>query len=166
MTRVEMWTPYELEVFLAATANTRLEAAWHLVAFSRMRIHEVLAVRWTDIDAQTGLIAVENAVAGVPYAALAVPQTIECTRQIGLDPALASILARHQGRQEVERSEWGAYYATGDLVVCGENGRPLPARSLESACRQAAKRAGLPPAGLPTLRETGRRAALSRGVAS
>lgn len=151
-------------MFLAATVNTRLEAAWHLVAFSGIRVREVLAVRWMNIDAQAGLISVESAVAGVPYAAIAVPPTIESTRRIEVDPALASILEIHRERQQAERSEWGACYASKDLVICREDGWPLHPRNLDRACRHAAERAGLPPVGLPTLRDTGRPA--SRRVAS
>ena len=154
MTRRDPWAPYELAAFFAAVVDTRLEAAWHLIAFAGTRLGEVLALRWGDVDEPTGCIRVQNAVVGVPYAALAAPATAAHARTIELDRDLAASLSRHDHRQQAERSEWGAGYTDHDLVICHENGETLHPRDLERKFSRVLEREGLRPMDLSALRRS------------
>lgn len=155
VSRPELWTANELEAFLAVATNARLEAAWHLLATRGLRVREVLALQWTDVDSDAGRISVPNAVVGVPYTDLAVPCSSTASRALDARPVL-DLLDRHHRRQEAERSEWGAFYRNADLVICCENGRPLHPRDLHRAFGQQVVTAGLRAIGLADLRRSGR----------
>ena len=145
----------ELGAFLSAFASTRLEVAWHLLVDAGMRIGEVPALRWADVDAESGRIDVRNAVVGVPYTALAVPPAWLGARVISASPGVQDALRRHRRRQDAERSEWGEHYRDADLVVCREDGGPLHPRALNRVLRHE----GL---GLADLRRQRTRFGLSR----
>lgn len=166
MSRPNSWDTDHLDAFLAAVSDTRLEAAWHLLAFAPIRIRELLALRWADVDTFGGRISIRDAVAGVPYAALAVPPGHLATRSILLEPVLVTALDRHHERQQAERSEWGGCYSDNSLVVCRENGRPLYRRDLNRTFRQIAERAGLGSVGRQALSCGSRFAASQRGGVS
>lgn len=154
MRRRELWDTDELDAFLAASTDTRVEAAWHLLADAGMRVGEVLALRWADVDTGTGRINVRNAVVGVSYAVLAAPPTGPSVRAITASPEVMGTLRRHRWRQDAERAEWGGYYRDGDLVVCREDGRALHPRVLHRAFRHRVAAAGLPDLGLADLRRS------------
>lgn len=136
--------------FLASVTESRLEAAWHLLALG-LRVGEVLALRWANIDPAAGLITVRYAVAGVPYSALAVPPANRGERVIDALPALGA-LDRLQRRQQIARSEWGAEYCDHGFVVCRADGHALHPRDLRHAFSQATAEVGLPRLGLRDLR--------------
>lgn len=140
------------DAFLLAASGSQLEVAWHLVAVAGLRVGEVLALRWADVDATAGLINVRHAVFGVPYAALAVPRAVTGERVVDGVPVL-DVLSRHHRRQEARRSEWGADYHDESLVVCRADGRPLHPRDLHRAFELAVADAGLPAIGLSDLRD-------------
>lgn len=158
MSRRSRWTAADVEAFLDATVDSQLEAAWHLIAFAGLRVGEVLALRWADIDAAAGLLRVRHAVVGVPYSALAVPGSIAGERVVDALPAI-DVLVDHHERQEAIRSEWGSEHRDDSLVVCREGGRPLHSRELHRAFARLICDAGLPEIQLPDLRRSGRRAA-------
>lgn len=164
MSRPDSWDTDHLDAFLAAVSDTRLEAAWHLLAFTPIRIRELLALRWADVDTFGARISIRDAVAGVPYAALAVPPGHLATRTVLLEPAHTTVLDRHHERQQAEHTEWGGCYADNDLVVCRENGWPLRRRDLDRAFRQVAERASLGSVGRQALNCGGRFAVSRRGV--
>lgn len=186
MSAPRRWTPVEIAGFLDAVRGSRLEAAWHLIAFAGLRPAEVLALRWDDVDLVGGRIEVRHAVTGVAYGAIRPMPVSNYARALELPPHLLGwcvsgslrcrawrtdrvvpepdstgyarlgLLARHRERQLAERSEWGAYYATHDLVVCSENGRPIHPRALAERFAAVATRASLPPIRLGSLRGTAR----------
>lgn len=164
MRRRDPWTADEFGAFLAASADTHLEAAWELLAVAGMRVGEVLALRWADIDAGTGRINVRNAVVDVPYAVLAAPSTGPGARAIDVSPGVIGALSRHRRRQDAERSEWGDHHHHADLVICRENGRPLHPRALHRAFRQRADSMGLPGTPVADLRRSHGCVASQEGV--
>lgn len=143
MSRRSPWTADAVDAFLAAAVHTRLEVAWHLLAAVGLRVGEILALRWADVDATTGLINVRHAVVGVPYAALAVPDSATGERVVDARPVL-DVLDRHHRRQAAARTEWDAEYRDEGLVVCRADGRPLHPRNLHRAFGCAAADASLP----------------------
>ncbi len=155
MRRRSLWGGDAVEAFLSTGAHSRLEIAWHLLAVAGLRVGEVLALRWADVDASTGLIHVRHAVVGVPYAALALPASASGERVVDAHPVFDA-LERHHRRQEAARSEWGAEYDDGGLVVCRADGRPIHPRDLHHAFTCSVREAGLPAIRLHDLRRSWR----------
>jgi integrase len=143
MRRRSPWAADTVDAFLAATAHSQLEAAWHLLAVIGLGVGEVLALRWADVDPTTGLIHVRHAVVGVPYAALAAPDWANGERVVDARPVL-DVLDRHYRRQAAARTEWDVEYRDDGLVVCREDGRPLHPRDLHRAFGCADADTGLP----------------------
>lgn len=164
MRRRELWEAQEVGAFLATSADTRLEAAWHLLAVAGLRVGEVLGLRWADFDAVTGRINVRNAVVDVPYAALTAPAAGPSARSLTVSADVRGALSRHRSRQDAGQSERGRHYQDAGLVICRENGRPLHPRALQRAFRQRVAAAGLPAIALADLRRSRDWAARRKGV--
>ncbi|MDQ3571461.1 MAG: tyrosine-type recombinase/integrase [Actinomycetota bacterium] len=148
------WTPRELAAFFAAVGGTRLEGAWHL-AGGGLRIGELLALRWSDVDLTGRCVVVRNAVFGVPYTSIAPSPISPRGRWVGLDADLVAALAKHRARQEAEQTEFGSEYSSHELAVCREDGRPIHPRSLSRTFAALVARAGLPPIELAAIRQVG-----------
>lgn len=155
----DRWSSEEVDRFLAGNAGSRMEAAWNLIALTRLRTAELVALRWADVNLRAASIHVEYAVPGVAYQAILPAPMAARARTIGIDPALAPILARHRDRQQVERSRWiGAGH---DLVICHDSGHPMHPRHLSRVFERTARRQGLRPIRLSALRRSIRAPALT-----
>lgn len=150
MRRASMRHGSDTETFLASSAHSRLEVAWHLLALG-LRVGETLALRWSDVDVGGTAIHVTKAVPDTPYSALALPDPIQRERVIDAAP-IVDVLGRHHRRQEAARSEWGPTYRDEGLVACRVDGCALHPRELNRAFTQAADDAGLPHLRISNLR--------------
>lgn len=149
------WTAGDTAQFLAAVRGTRLEAAWHLIAVGDLRVGELLALSWDDVDLNFRRLTVRDAVVGVPYSAIAPGPSSNNARRVDLSADLTDQLAAHLARQQADRSEWAESYNDNGLVVCRENGESVHPRVLGSAFERAVTRAGLRPVPLSSVRLVG-----------
>ncbi|HMJ15032.1 MAG TPA: tyrosine-type recombinase/integrase [Polyangiaceae bacterium] len=101
-----------------------------------LRIGELLALQWTDVDLDVGRIVVRRAVSeGI----IGAPKNGR-SREVALSKEAADALQNH-GRR-------------GDFVFCARNGAMLPRHATREPLRFAAKRAGLRFIGWHCLRHT------------
>jgi len=115
---MKVWTPAQLQTFLtwckATSTDGRhqsrheLAVAWRLLAMSGMRRGEALALRWGDIDFETGRVSVRRSVGVVHIKGQAErlvekrPKTAAGTRVVKLDAGtLAELRARRSDVAEV-----------------------------------------------------------------
>lgn len=166
MRRRSSWTAEELAAFLDAARDGRLEGAWHLALKAGLRIGEVLALRWVDVDPIGTSLDVRNAVVGVRHSAIKHPAGSCRERAVGLDPGTAALLNRLRRGQRIEKAEWGSEYGERGLVICREDGEPVHSRDLDRAFRRVVERAGVRPIPLAALRRTGAGASTAQGVPS
>lgn len=143
-TRLQDLMLSEVAAFLEAVRGTRLEALWHLAASGEFRIAELLSLRWSDVDFASRSISVRHAVVGVHYEALDPSPMAPQAREVGFGIDLAERMRTRLERQQIERSEWGAYYSDHDLVFCKENGAPIHPRMLFDAFIDVSERAPRP----------------------
>lgn len=155
MRRPSAWSADELASFLAEARGGRLEAAWMLAAVTDLRVGELLALRWRDVDLDRGELQVRHAVVGVPHEAIKQPTEARRIRTVRLDPLAALLLRMHRDQQRIARSEWSPDHRGEDLVICHEDGRPLHPRRLQAAFTRIADRAGVRLISLPSIRRTG-----------
>lgn len=121
------WTGAQLRTFLAELEEGhRWTWLWELAAGTGMRRGELLALRWSEVDLDAGVIRVERSVTQVTQRRIyGTPKNHE-RRDVALDEHLVASLRGWRKRQLAERLAGGAAYAgTDDLLVTWEDGRPV-----------------------------------------
>jgi integrase len=126
---------------------------WHplilLAVATGARRGELLGLRWSDVDLDTGTLRVRQQARLTSAAGARIrfktPKTAAGARQIGLGPATIAELRRCRAEQAGRRLAYGgAYHADDDLIVCLADGAPVRPDYVSTAFRQLANRAGLP----------------------
>jgi integrase len=111
------WTLDEARGFLAATADHRLHAAFHLGLVTGLRRGEVLALRWADVDLKRRQLEVVQQLAverGRPV--MKQLKTESSERIVTFGPGTAAVLRRHQAAQAAEAAFCGAGWQDTGLV--------------------------------------------------
>jgi integrase len=121
------WTGQQLQTFLGALPDTdRLAPLWTLALASGMRRGELLALRWCDVDLESGLIAVERSVTQVGLDRIYTTPKNHERRDVNVDARTVAVLKAWRKAQLSERLAWGeAYQGTEDLLFTWEDGRPV-----------------------------------------
>jgi integrase len=130
---VEVLTAEEIAKLVRAASSERWRAALGLAGFAGLRLGEIRALRWADIDLAAGAISINasmgrNAIAGPP-------KTEAGRRVVPIVPALRRLLAAWRLRSPHTRPH--------DLVVCTAEGDPVQERNIRRALDAAKGTAGL-----------------------
>jgi integrase len=136
-------TPDAARRILKVARGDRLEALWVLALATGLRMGELLALRWSDVDREAGTIVVRHALvrAGGRYV-LDDPKTPRSRRTIVLPHFARRVLDEHRRRQLEERLAAGATAGDG-LVFVSPAGRPINGGWLSHRWRRLAAAAGL-----------------------
>jgi integrase len=131
-----------------------------------MRLGELLALRWRDVDLERGVLQVRATLQrtrdGYTFAE---PKTERSRRQVVLSPLAAEALRSHRLRLLEERLRLGEAWKDHDLVFFNEVGRPLdPANVTHRSFQRILRRAGLPHIRFHDLRHTTAILLLGQGV--
>ena len=159
-----MYGPEETAAFLAFTAGTRLEAAWHLTLKRGVRRGE-LGLKWDDVDLDSGHLRVRRT--RLEYGGKVsedTPKSKASARVVSLDAETVRVLREHRRRQAGERLAAGSAYEAGDWVFTDEVGRPYRPDLISRRFKQAARDAGLPTIRLHDARHTAATLALEAGI--
>jgi integrase len=120
----------------------------HLVllgAATGARRGELLALRWSDVDLDAGVLRISRSVGLVAGRLHWKPPKNGEGRRVILGPAVVAELRRHRAAQVERRLAYGsAYHADEDLVVCKIDGSPIRPDYASQAFRNLVRRAGLP----------------------
>jgi len=118
--RTEPWSASEARRFLAhARANERFAVAYELALRSGLRIGELLALSWDDVDFAAGTIRVRRSVRrhlNGKGLVLSEPKTQSSRRRIPLPPGCAALLRGHRLAQRAERATAGEGWRETGLV--------------------------------------------------
>ena len=149
-----------------ARADHQWAVLWALAIKTGLREGELLALQWTDIDMDNGLIGVtRNLVKAKEQRPLyGEPKSTTSRRTVSIDAEMVRMLRAHKARQSEERLaavDWAAF----DLVFCSEIGTPLMRRNVLRAFKLALGRAGLPDVRFHDLRHAHATLLLRAGVA-
>ncbi len=159
------WTAGELGRFLDFVVDDRLYGAWVLAATTGLRRGEVLGLRWSDVDLDSGRLAVRQTLVSVAYETkFSTPKTKRGRRSVSLDATTVMALRSHRKRQLEERMEWGPAYQDSGLVVTRENGVLVHPDRFTQMFDKHVKNSGLPRIRLHDLRHTHATLALAAGV--
>nr|WP_194891428.1 tyrosine-type recombinase/integrase [Catenulispora pinisilvae] len=100
---VAVWTATQTASFLAAIAEDRMYAAFHLIAVRGLRRSEAAGLRWCDLDLDRGLCFITHQVQRRDGEIVqGPPKTPTSVRAVVLDRTTAKVLKAHRRKQEAE----------------------------------------------------------------
>ncbi len=128
---IEVFSPEEVWALARAAASERDRAIFLTAALTGLRMGELLALHWRDVDFAGSLLRVRASYAG---GALTTPKSGK-VRSVPLAPDVGRALARLADRE--------LFTAADDLVFPGEAGEFLDGSALRRRYKAALERAGL-----------------------
>lgn len=152
----------EVKRFLEAARSHRLYTAFLVELGTGLRRGELLALRWDDVNLETGVIRVRQTLSRIqkqngPRKTELVfqePKTKQARRSIPLPGDILKELRAHKARQAQEKLALGPAYQDNGLVFCTEDGRPLDPRNFTKRYEAILKKAGLEHVSFHNLRHT------------
>ncbi|HHW15667.1 MAG TPA: site-specific integrase [Firmicutes bacterium] len=143
--QMQTLTVEQVHALLEAARATGRYALYLMAVSTGLRQGELLALRWDDVDLDTGILSVRQTIArrGDP-GQFSSPKTHRSTRPVALSPGLVAVLKEHRAAQEQEKADWGHVWKEHGLVFPSEVGTPISPRNLVRQFKCLLKRAGLP----------------------
>ncbi|HKG29551.1 MAG TPA: site-specific integrase [Thermomicrobiales bacterium] len=137
-----VWTPDEAGAFLisATTEKDPLLPLWELGLDSGMRIGEMLALSWSDVDRQRGLVSVRRTLTGTREGWWKIGEhakTSSSRRAIDLSPFTMAALRSWGARQAERRLAAGEHWQDMGLVFDRGNGHWINPNTVRNAFDRA-----------------------------
>jgi integrase len=154
--RLKAWTPDIVKTFLEHP-SVRLNGSyclWYLALATGLRRGELLGLKWTDLNEQTGLIYVQRQVTEVgKEVTLEETKTEASVRYVPVTPSTVTMLEEQKHRVRVMRKnapEWNDL----DLIFPSDDGTPRAPRSVTKMFARVVKASGVPTITLHGTRHT------------
>ena len=149
---------------LSACETSRYHRVLVLIAATGLRRGEALALPWSAVDLDAGLLRVTATVGRIDGAlVVSTPKTAKSRRTVPLDPAVVAMLRKHRVEQKAERLAAHRWVDRG-LVFPDETGELVDPRTVLRVLQDAAQRLGLAGVGLHTLRHSAAVSWFEQGV--
>lgn len=149
----------ELEVFLNTTIKYGLpmdQERFFLMAFTGMRVGEVCALKWRDINFETNEIRITKTMYmpnnNMHAYKLTPPKTKKAIRTVDVDEDIMKMLRKHKTNQaKIRLSQKHLYddYHDENFVFCRDNGYPFSQRNIYDRIRSILKKSGIKKNGGP-----------------
>jgi site-specific recombinase XerD len=148
------WTLVEIVKFREGVRDHRLFACWLLSCYG-LRRSEVLGLRWSAVDLDTGALSVRRSRVAVGGEAVeGAPKSRRSRRDLPLPEDVTEALRALRHRQQTEAMELGRGWSDDRLVAVHEDGTPLRPESYTDDFQRLRARAGLRRIKLHGLRNT------------
>lgn len=125
VTKSQLWTAKDLRSFLETAESHRLYALYWLAAYTGMRLGEIVALRWSDVDFEKKLVRVHRSVTLTDSGRVEGTVKSGKERFVSFDDQTKSVLQAHRLMQvsdmELAQNSWEGT----DYVFCTEVGLPL-----------------------------------------
>lgn len=132
--------PLQARRFLEVAQGSPYYALFVIAITTGMRPGEYLALRWEDVNLETGTISVRRSLVtrrtkraqggSEPWWQFKEPKTPKSRRTIKLPPGAVQVLKAHRAAQAAQRLAAGPEWQDLDLVFAGEHGQPLDRHNL------------------------------------
>ena len=167
--RAEEIEPLDTEqtkALLSAVAGDRHEALYTLALTTGARIGELLALRWTDLDTDAGILRIERTRSAAKSGPRFTTPKGGKGRSAHLTPRALEALRRHRISQNEERLKAGASWADNDLIFPTRKGALMrPSTVTDDHFKRLLDHVGLPRSvRFHDLRHTAATLLLGRGV--
>lgn len=162
----QTWNAEQAAAFLHATRRADYAALWRLGLDSGMRIGELLALAWQDVDLRTGVASVSRTLTHAPpgFRIGEYAKTASSRRAIVLGSDTIVALRGHRARQAARRLALGPHWTDLDLIFDRGDGTPYHPSTVRDAFERAVARAGLPSLTPHGMRHTMATVMLAAGV--
>jgi integrase len=145
----------DLGALLEAVKESRYYPVLRLVAATGMRRGETLALSWSAVDLDAGLLRVAGTLNRIDGAlVISEPKSARSRRVIPLSEAMVTMLKKHRKDQLAERLRAGDQWTDTGLVFTTELGTAVDPRNLLRVVQSVAKRLGLGGVGIHTMRHS------------
>lgn len=157
--------PDDVAGFLLATQGLRYGGVLRLILGTGLRRGEALAITWAEVRLDRAELVINGSlVRREGRLVVSATKSTRSRRAVSLSPSMVRLLTEHRARQAAERLAAGNLWEDSGFVFTTELGHPADPRNLLRAVALAAKKAGVPPLGVHTLRHTYATTALLHGV--
>jgi integrase len=157
--------PAQVADLLRAAEGGRYASLFTLLVHTGLRRGEALALQWSDVDLARRILRVRGTLSRIDGGlVITEPKTAKSKRFVPLSEPAERLLRHVHAVQEEERRLAGSAWRQTGFVFTTEFGEPCDPRNAFRALRAAATKAGLPYAGLHTLRHSAASVMLTRGV--
>lgn len=142
----------EQHSFMENAKNTIHGEVFILDLFTGMRIGELLALRWSDINFEKNYLQVNRTITiikdldnpdGKWYKDFGTPKTKSSNRTIPLNPSAIDLIEKIKSEQTELRHRIGTAYEDNDLIFCTGLGKPLDPRNMQRTFHSICKKSGL-----------------------
>lgn len=168
ITHVEVrpWSLDEAEVFLSSVSDHRLYALFGVGVAVGLRKGELLALRWLDVDFETGLVHVRRSVQRLPGVGLVYgpPKSSRSRRTVPLPAASVRALRAHRARQAAETLALEPTWVDSGLVFTSTVGTVIEPRNLTRFFDELIVKSGVRRIRFHDLRHTCASLLLAQGV--
>ncbi len=166
--RAEMrvWSAEEARAFLAGVKGERLEPLYRLTLSCGLRLGELLALRWDDLDPDGRRLQVRRTLQRIKGKGIVTgqPKSAKGRRQIVLPGPVAEGLRHWRVQQKEEHLAAGQRWQDTDYVFTTGVGTSMEPRNPHRHFKQRAERLSLPTIRFHDLRHTCATLLLSQGV--
>ena len=158
----QTWNADEIKDFCDQIYGTPLYMPVYLAAHTGMRLGEVLALKWSEIDFTNKQLTVRYAVDDKGN--LKVPKTKSSRRPIMLTDTMIKALHAQKIDQKKNRMKFGKEYFKNDFVCTFANGKPLTRNYVSVTFRRKVKQLKFTPIRFHDLRHSFATLALANNV--
>jgi integrase len=154
----------KLQTLFDRARDTRLYPFIVLAAATGCRRGELLALQWSDLDFDTGLLTVSKSLEQTRGGLRVKSTKSEEPRQLGVPEWAIDVLKEHQAEQNGDRRMFGADYSDHDLIFCQPDGNYYSPDRLGARVVELMRKVGLHGVSLHSLRHSHASILLSKGV--
>lgn len=162
---IKFFSMEEQKTFISSLNSHRNKALFILAFGAGLRIGELMALTWDNIDMDTKSIIINSAISHLSIVDKKTgnrtwstiehdPKTSTSFRTVPLPDTVFNELMLHKERQDIEKSKLGYLYQDNNLVFATETGNYIDTRNLTRSYERALAKANIPYRSFHSMRHT------------